>query len=171
MRFIFLFFLMAWNIAYAATPKIGDVTDSPQKYVLAHAEFPEDGLTQFDCGACSTMKDSLFIAATRECGNAGCSFYIFKKEKGLSYIYLTTIFLSSGGFQFLKTSHHGYPDILTYHHMSAAEGTLSTFEFNGKEYLSKDQGRTIKSSESGSYVKAEPVKQEYFTKDLKKVVQ
>lgn len=150
-------------------PKIGEKTDNPQKYVLAHAEFPEQGLAQFDCAHCSAMKDLLFVAATEECGNISCNFYVFRKV-GNSYEYLTNVGASHGSFQFLQTKHHGMNDILNYHHMSAFEGILSKEEFDGKDYRFAGKGKTIKSADFAKYINPEPVEQIYFSKDLKQIV-
>lgn len=150
------------------TPKQGDQTKNPQEYVLSHSEFPEDGIVQFDCAKCSSMTNALFIAATKECGNAGCNLFFFKEKQG-SYEYVTNVFLNHGGFQFLSREHNGYPDILTYHHLSAEEGTLSKMQFDGKQYVKVGDAKKIKGSEFDKYLKPEPVKQVYFSKDLKKV--
>jgi hypothetical protein len=152
----------------AAIP--GEKTDNPQKYVLAHSEIPDKGLTQFDCKKCSSMTDLLFVAATSECGNAACDYFAFRK-KGSEYEYITTLSTQANGFQFLKTKHHGMSDILDYHHMSAGQGLLSTLKFDGKNYMSADKGRTISSSEFEKFVKPEPVERIYFSKDLKKIDQ
>jgi hypothetical protein len=152
------------------SPKFGEVTDDPQRFVLSHSEFPEEGLTQFDCHSCSTMKDLLFIAATQECGNAGCGYFIFKKSDVSAYSYVANVFLSPGGFQFLSSSHNGFADIRFYHHMSAFEGTLTSMQFNGANYEAVGAPKTIKSSEFNKYVQPEPVKAVRFSRDLEEVV-
>jgi hypothetical protein len=91
-------------------------------------------LFQFDCTGCSAMQDLLFVAASQDCGNAGCNFYVFRNLGSSSYEYLTAVFLDHGAFAFLKTKHHGLNDILSYHRWSATDGSLYRLEFDGTNY-------------------------------------
>jgi hypothetical protein len=145
----------------------GEKTSDPQRFVLAHAG-GDAGIAQFDCSQCSAMNDLLFIGSRESCGNAGCEYYIFKKTDAKSYTFVTTIFLHRVGFQFLKTKHHGFNDILSYHHMSASEGELAHFEFDGKQY-EEGESEIIQSSEFDSRIKPEKVEEIYFSKDLERV--
>jgi hypothetical protein len=65
--------------------KAGEITDNPQRLVLSHTESPDQGIARFDCSHCSAMNDLFFVAVTSECGNAGCSFYVFQRIDGKSY--------------------------------------------------------------------------------------
>lgn len=161
-----------WTRAQCAVAaESGDIenVDGPLRYVLSHADETGEGFVAFDCSRCSAMKDLLFVAATQECGNAGCNFYVFKKTNEASYGYLTNIFLHDGAFQFLKTVHHGMNDILFYHHMSAFEGDLDRYEFDGKDYQEVREGETIPSGEFFSRIVPETVNQIYFSKDMKRI--
>lgn len=160
-----------WTRAQCAGAESGDIenVDGPLRYVLSHADETGEGFVAFDCSHCSVMKDLLFVAATQECGNAGCTFYVFKKTKEASYGYLTNIFLHGGAFQFLKTEHHGMNDILFYHHMSAFGGDLGRYEFDGKDYQEVGEGETIPSGEFFSRIVPETVNQIYFTKDMERI--
>ncbi len=161
-----------WTRAQCAeAAESGDIenVDGPLRYVLSHADETGEGFVAFDCSRCSAMKDLLFVAATPECGNAGCDFYVFKKTKEASYGYVTNVFLNHGGFQFLKTVHHGMNDILFYHHMSAFEGVLGRYEFDGKDYQLVGEGETIASGDFFSRIVPETVNQIYFSKDMKRI--
>jgi hypothetical protein len=162
----FCFILLLLTVSVRA--KAGEITDNPERYALSHAERTDEGIVEFDCSRCSAMTDLLFIAATDECGNAGCHFYVFKKAQGTSYKYLTNVFLDRGGFQFLKTKHHGLNDILFYSHLSAAEGTLGRYEFDGKNYQERTS-EVIPSSDFNSRITPEPVIQVALSKDLKRI--
>jgi hypothetical protein len=167
--FCLMLLLLAVPAVWAqAESKTQQMTDSPQRDVLARAEEPDRGLVEFDCSHCSAMTDLLFVAATEDCGNAGCDFYIFKKAQGKSYLYLTNLFLDCGGFQFLKTKHHGLNDMLSYSHLSAAEGTLLREEFDGKNYQTRES-KVIPSSDFSSKISTpEPCAYIYLSRDLKK---
>jgi hypothetical protein len=156
----------AWAQAQSKTQQI---TDNPQRDVLSRAEEPDRGLVEFDCSHCSAMTDLLFVAATEDCGNAGCNFYVFKKTQGKSYQYLTKIFLNHNGFQFLKTRHHGLNDILFYAHDSAAQGTLVRYEYDGKNYEERESEVISSSDFSSRITTPEPVVQVYLSKDLQRV--
>lgn len=156
----------AWAQAQLKTQQM---TDNPQRDVLSRAEEPDRGLVEFDCSHCSAMTDLLFVAATENCGNAGCDFYIFKKAQGKSYQYLPNLFLDCGGFQFLKTKHHGLNDILSYSHLSAAEGTLVRQEFDGKNYQTRENKVIPGSDFSSRITTPEPCIYIYLSKDLKKI--
>lgn len=153
--------------AKTSVAKAGDKTEEPQKYVLDHTEFPEQGLRQFDCSQCAVMKDVVFISPASDCGNAGCNYFLFKKE-GASFIYKTTIFLHASGFQFLKSSHEGLNDFISYARVSAFEGEIATHVFDGREYKLAGKAQTIKSEDFDKHIKPEPVKQVSYSKDLKK---
>jgi hypothetical protein len=142
-------------------PKFGEKTGNARQYVLSHSDFPEGGITQFDCSKCSAMTNLIFVAPTKECGNAGCGFFIFK-EQNKSYEFVTIHFLHPGAFQFLKSKHLGMNDLLFYNHMSAMEGTLTTFEFDGKNYQQVGKSEAIKSADLDRRLKPEPVKPAYF---------
>jgi hypothetical protein len=148
--------------------KAPKMTETPEHDVLARAEEPDRGLIEFDCSHCSAMTDLLFVAATENCGNAGCDFYVFKKAQGKSYEFLTKVFLNHGGFQFLKTKHHGLNDILSYSHLSAAEGTLVRDEFDGTNYQERESEVIPSSDFSSRITTPEPVDQICLSKDLKK---
>jgi hypothetical protein len=145
--------------------KAGEITDNPQRLVLSRTDSPDQGIAQFDCSHCSAMNDLFFVAVASECGNAGCSFYVFQKIDGKSYKYVTNIFLNHGAFQFLKTMHHGRNDIVFYHHMSAFEGELGRYEFDGKDSLEVGETETIKNSDFKSRITPEPVVQIYRSKE------
>ena len=142
----------------AQKAKFGDVVSDPKKHVLARTDNPEQGIRQFECNQCSAMKGVIFIAPNADCGNAGCNYSLYKKENG-SYKFLTTVFLHPMSFQFLKTSHHGLNDIISYHHLSADEGSIATYVFDGTEYKAMEKARMIKSSDFEKYIKRESVKQ------------
>jgi hypothetical protein len=161
------FVILSISLALAYLPgKVGERTNNPQKFVLSHARSPKQGITLFDCAKCTAMSDFLFISPTQECGNAGCPYFLFKKN-GNKFEYVTTIFIAAGGFQFLKSQHHGLNDILSYGHMSAFEGTLVREEFDGKKYRQVGPVETIKSEDFKTKITPEPVKREYLSKDLK----
>ena len=61
--------------------------------------------------------------------------------------------------------HHGRNDILFYHHMSAFEGELCCYEFDGKDYLEVGETETIKSSDFKSRITPELVVQIYRSKE------
>jgi hypothetical protein len=167
--FYLILLLLTVSVTQDQTPaKAGETTGNPERYVLSHAELPDEGIVEFDCSRCSAMTDLLFVAATEECGNSGCPFYIFKKMQGTSYKYLTNLFLDRGGFQFLKTKHHGLNDILSYSHLSAAEGTLGWYEFDGNNYQERES-KVIPSSDFNSRITPEPVVQIALSKDLKRI--
>ncbi|MFZ1974512.1 MAG: hypothetical protein WAU89_16830 [Candidatus Acidiferrales bacterium] len=149
--------------------KASRMTETPERDVLARAQEPDRGLVEFDCSGCSAMTDLLFVAPTDACGNAGCDFYVFKKAQGRSYLYLTNLFLDCGGFQFLNTKHHGLNDILSYSHLSAAEGTLVREEFDGKNYQTRESKVIPGSDFSSRITTPEPCIYIYLSKDLKKI--
>jgi hypothetical protein len=128
-----------------------------------------EGSWKFDCSHCSAMTDLLFLAATEDCGNAGCDFYVLKKAQGESYQYLTKVFLNHNGFQFLKTKHHGLDDILFYAHVSAAQGTLVRYEFDGKSNQERESEVIPSSDFSSRIATPEDVVQIYLSKDLESV--
>lgn len=153
----------AWS-----TPKAGDRTDNPQKYVLSHTEDATQGLTQFDCTKCSFMRDLVFISSTTECGNSGCNYFVFRK-KGEDYEYVTPVFLHPDSFQFLKSAHHGLNDFISYSRLSAFEGSLATYQFDGKEYKRSGKVQNIKAQDVEKYFKAEHAQRIWYSKDLKRI--
>jgi len=148
------------------SPKLGEKTENPQKYVLSHVEFFDRGLTQFDCGHCSAMKDFLFVASTNSCGTGGCEFFVFRKT-GPTFEFLTSVFLNSSAFQILKSVHKGLPNIKTYFHQSAFDGKVVVFQYDGKNYQKIGKSKFIKSSELYNILRVESVKVVLMSKDLK----
>lgn len=79
------------------------------------------------------------------------------ERKGKEAVYIDTLVFKAGGFEFLKTSHKGYPDIKIYNHLSADEGKLYTMQFDGKEYQTLGKAKTIPSSDFAKMITPEKV--------------
>jgi hypothetical protein len=159
---IFLIFNL---FASGQTRRNDRVTQTPQRDVLARAEYPDQGLVQFDCEKCSAMTDLLFIAARESCGNAGCTYFVFKKKQVGSFEYLTTAFMNPG-FVFLKTKHHGMNDMLSCFHINAGECALVRSEFDGKFYRDRARVDIDNSQVDSRMPDRENVTPIYLNKDL-----
>ena len=99
--------------------------------------------------------DEVFLGVT--CGNAGCNYYLFSDAGRDNHKFLGTIALHRLGFEVLKSSSFGFPDILSYWRGNVATGGLTRYEFDGKMYV------PIATSSGGSdlykLLKATPIKE------------
>ena len=75
------------------------------------------------------------LIGTTDCGSAGCTYFCFVTLSSTEYAFAGSIFLHRLGFEVLQTQHNGLSDILSYSRISAAEGSLVRYEFNGEEYV------------------------------------
>jgi hypothetical protein len=127
----FLFFLVL-----LLSPKISlaETVINPFEYVLKNSEFgKQNGTTRFYLDINDDKKLDIF-AGERWSGNTGGTYFVFLKEnKG--YRLLGKIYLHPQGFQLLEKKHNGLRDILNYHHLSAFDGYLFTYHFDGKNYV------------------------------------
>jgi hypothetical protein len=80
------------------------------------------------------------------CGNGGCQYYCFENMDNQKFTFVGSLFIQRGGFEVLKTKHHGFNDILNYSHSSAKSGSLTRYEFNGQQYEVKSCLREVSSS-------------------------
>jgi hypothetical protein len=94
------------------------------------------------------VKDYLIQSAPSLCGNSGCPYAIFDgaTQKELGEVFGTPLYV-------LATSSHGYPVIQTLGHVSAEEGTLTTYAFNGTIYVEQST-RVVKGTSGDSLVSA-----------------
>ena len=124
----FFIFLLLSKICSA------EIVLRPFDYVLKNSDFgKQNGTTRFYLDINDDKKLDLF-AGERWSGNAGGTYFIFLKEnKG--YRLLGKIYLHPQGFQLLEKKHNGLRDILNYHHLSAFDGYLFTYHFDGKNYV------------------------------------
>lgn len=166
MKSVLGFVLLFSSSVFAMTvAKSGDITKDPRAYAKEHAEFSDQGFREFKCSECTALKKAVFVAPSSTCGTGGCEYMMFVPE-GTSFKYVTTVTLAPGGFEFLKTAHKGYPDVKSYAHLSAYEGSVGVYEFNGQAYKLKGVARTVKSDALLSELKAEPVKAVQLTRDF-----
>lgn len=143
-----------------ANPQPGDSVKDVIEYARAHTEFPEQGFNKFNCTKCSTFENGVFIATIASCGTGACEYLMFEKT-GPKFTFKSLVKLKPGAFQFLKTMHHGLPDIKFYHHMSATRGHIRTLEFDGKTYkgtVSEKNEKTMSADNIDKEIAPEDVK-------------
>jgi len=80
------------------------------------------------------------------CGNGGCQYYCFENIEGQKFRFIGLLFIQHGGFEVLKTKHHGFNDILSYSHSSAGSGSLTRYEFDGEQYQAKTYIKEVSSN-------------------------
>ncbi len=150
-KFLFLFTLLLLSrISFA------EIVSNPFEYVLKNSEFgKENGTTRFYLDINDDKKLDL-IAGERWSGNAGGTYFIFLKEEQ-GHRLLGSIFLHPQGFQLLQKKHNGIRDILNYHHLSAFDGNLYTYHFDGKSYVETSR-KHIESKDFNSAIKPISVK-------------
>ncbi|MEK6554639.1 MAG: hypothetical protein AABZ31_05335 [Bdellovibrionota bacterium] len=137
-------------------PTKGDKTTDVHAYVSTHSEFPKNGLQEFTCSNCRALNNAVFVAPISTCGTGSCDYMLFER-KGQEAKYITTISIAAGAFEFLKSSHNGYPDIKIYQHLSADEGMISTLQFDGNEYKTTGKQKKIASNKLQTELQPEKV--------------
>lgn len=97
-KFLFLSTFVFTNIAaQAASPFAGCKTVSnPYKFV--RDKETAEKLYRFQVDLDGDKKKELFVADAVECGNAGCTFYVFSPVGAKSWAALGTIFIHAHGF-------------------------------------------------------------------------
>jgi len=97
------------------------------------------------------------------CGNGGCQYYCFENMGNQKFRSIGSLFIQRGGFEVLKTKHHGFNDILNYSHSSAKSGSLTRYEFDGRQYQAKTCLKEVSSS-FFQLLRPTPIKESAYSK-------
>jgi hypothetical protein len=118
-------------------PKPGAIIEKPYQFLVEYREYAATtGMRRFFVGLKGPANKDLLASANSGGGNAGNSYSVFLNN-GAAYKYAGEIFLHDQAFEVLKTKHFGVNDILAYLRDGADSGVLVTYEYDGKQFLSK----------------------------------
>jgi hypothetical protein len=137
-----LLFAVSPQLFAAPKPPITD----PYKYVWDNDEGSVSGLVRFFLDINGDKIPDLFVGAKSLMGTGGGVFHVFTLNQNHEYTYLGKIDVNPGAIQMLSSVHHGIHDIKGYWHMSAFDGDLNQFAFNGKTF-EKTNTKKIKSAD------------------------
>lgn len=98
------------------------------------AEASPESLTEFKADIDFDGIPELFLSSSMIRGNAGGDHYVFQKN-GRAYTYLGSLFLHPLAFKVLPPEGDRSPRMILYHRSSAAEGTLETVKYDGREFI------------------------------------
>jgi len=152
----FLLVMLLLEMAHGNT-----AISNPYKFVWS-GEGQASGLVRFFQDVNDDGTPDLFLGAKSLLGTGGGTFHIFKVEGNGRYQYLGSIEMNPSAFEVLSTKGNRLRDLKSYWHLSANEGVLSTFSFDGtaykissrnkiksEDFMKKISPLSIKSEESG----------------------
>jgi hypothetical protein len=129
--FVMLLAISAWA---ESSVKLFDASNIDRKdlreFVNSICHEPIDDEFEVDLNEDGRPERLLGVA----CGNGGCQYNCFMSLGEERFKFIGSLLINRGGFEVLKTKHEGVHDILSYWHTSAESGSLTRYEFDGKEY-------------------------------------
>lgn len=116
-----------------AAPSKGNVTD-PYKFVWEADEGATGGLVRFFVDLNDDKIPDLFVGSKSLIGSGGGIFHIFLVSENHKYRALGKVEINPSALEILSAKNHGMHNLKTYWHLSASEGNLVTFVFDGREF-------------------------------------
>lgn len=136
-----------------------EVISNPYKYVWDNDEGDASGLVRFFLDVNGDKIPDLFVGAKSLIGNGGGVFHVFTLNRNHEYNYLGKIDVHPQAIQMLPTVHNGIHDLKSYWHLSAFDGDLNLFAFNGKTF-EKTNSKRIKFDDFAKTISPEKISTE-----------
>lgn len=135
------------------------LADNPYSVLWNQYGGDRAGLSRFYLDVAGDSRPELFLGLSGDQGNGGGQFYIFIIAADC-YKFLGTVDLSAQALEVLPAQHHGVHDLRTYWHMSARDGNLIRYAFDGEKYITLSK-RSISSHKYASTIRPAPISIEY----------
>lgn len=110
-------------------------TKDPYKFVWSEEDGRVSGMVRFWVDLDGDKKDEVFVGAKALMGTGGGLFHVFKVLGTRNYRYLGKVDVHPETVQILTASRNGFRQFKSYWHLSAENGDLNTFTFDGTKFI------------------------------------